>query len=52
MTKEMIEKSIRLLDDLDKIEEFRVKTIDEKNALETMLYAKRDWLDSEESKIV
>jgi len=52
MTKEMIEKSRTVLDELDKIEEQRVKLIDERNALESLIYAKNDWLESEEAKIV
>jgi len=52
MTNKMIESSKLMLDELDRIEELRVKTIDEKNALETLIYAKNEWVDSEQAKKV
>ncbi len=49
MTKEAIENSKTVLDELDSIEEMRVKIIDKKNALETYIYAKNDWFESGEA---
>jgi len=52
MTNKMIESSKLMLDELDRVEELRVKTIDEKNTLETLIYAKNEWVDSEQAKKV
>jgi len=49
MTKEEINKSKELLDDIDIKEIERVKIIDRKNAMETLLYEKSTWLEGDQA---
>jgi hypothetical protein len=50
MTAEQIAESKKKLDTIDEIDLTRIKTMEKRNALETLLYNKKEWIDSEESK--
>jgi hypothetical protein len=49
LTKEEIAASKLKLDKLDQIDTNRIKTMEKRNALETLIYAKKEWLDSKDS---
>lgn len=51
MTKAQIEKSKKILDELDQIEETRVKTIDKRNSIELYIYEKTEWFNGEAHKV-
>lgn len=52
LSDDQIVSSRKLLNELDKIDENRLKTIERRNYLETYLYEKREWYSSEEAKQV
>jgi hypoxia up-regulated 1 len=49
LTKEEIAQSKLKLDKLDLMDSNRIKTMEKRNALETLIYAKKEWLDSKEA---
>jgi hypothetical protein len=50
LTKEQIEASRKKLDDLDAFDALRIKTMDSRNNLESEIYRRREWLDSNNNK--
>jgi hypothetical protein len=48
LTQEEIKKSREKLNSLDEIDGNRIKTMEKRNALESMIYNKREWLDTSE----
>ena len=52
MTQDEIKESKLKLDGLDRSEEERIKLIDKKNALESLIYEKSNWLSSENANKV
>ncbi len=52
MSTDQIKESRKKLDDLDTFDELRIKTMDARNSLETEIYKRRDWLETEDSKNV
>jgi molecular chaperone DnaK (HSP70) len=50
LTQKEIEESKVKLDKFDQIDEDRIKTMEKRNSLEAMIYSKKEWMESEESK--
>jgi hypothetical protein len=48
-TKKDITDALNKLDSLDKFDEMRIKTMERRNTLETYLFDKKQWLDSEDA---
>ncbi len=51
LNKEEFNAAKKVLDNLDNIENERLKNIEAKNTLETEIYARKDWIDTDKAKL-
>ena len=50
LTQTQIEEAKAKLNKFDQIDEDRIKTMEKRNSLEAMIYSKKEWMESDESK--
>jgi hypoxia up-regulated 1 len=51
LTKSELALSKQKLNTLDELDKQRIQTMEKRNSLETMIYAKKEWIDTEQAKI-